>query len=623
MNFSDLTNILSGKRLKNKLMDIEKLCDVIKPGNRVFLSSGPATPVRSLKYLSEALHPNLLDLEILQLTVPPGSHMSGVNQGKFRFVSFSIGENIGRAMREGSIDVIPTTMAELPYLLLSGAVEIDVAIVQTSMPDNHGNLNLGAVNDVNRIAVQKAKVAIAEINPNVPVTRGETGIFLDQFDYVITSDEPLLEYRTPPYDETLDRIGAYVSTLIEDESIVSLSMGKLFDAVAFHLRGKKNLKVWSHILSDWIIDLIESGAVINPEHTKRERPVVATSCIGTKRLYSYINDNQYISLLPLFYTTYQQAMPGLKKLVSIMNVNRIDITGESVTISKRDLQITGYSSKLNFALAATQSRDGKVIVGLRSRDRDGESNIVIHNERGNEQNRDTLGSVRYVVTEFGVAGIFGKSIRERVLSLLEIAHPDHRQSLFDGAKRAGLVFDDQIYTVENVRNYPYELEKSVVFKDGVTVKFRPIKPSDEAMIRRLFYNFSDEAKYLRYFSAVRTMPHRQMQQYVSVDYRRNLSIVGIVQERGIERIVAESRYSLYEEENTHEAAFIVDEMFQGIGIASFMLGYLLDIAQERNIERLSAYVLAQNEKMISVLEKARISPRVVDGGQELRFDFYL
>jgi acyl-CoA hydrolase/ribosomal protein S18 acetylase RimI-like enzyme len=618
-----LTKLLPGKRLKQKLIDAEKLGEIIRPGSRVFISSGPATPVLSMRHLYESADPNFRDLEILQLTVPPREMITGGAGGKkFRFVSFSVGENIARAMGEGLLDVIPTTMAELPYLLLSGSVPIDVAIVQTSMPDNHGNLNLGAVNDVNRIAVQKAAVSIAEINPGVPVTHGETGIFLDQFDYVIPSEEPLLEYATPPYDETLGRIGAYIASLVEDGSIVSLSMGRFFDAVAFHLRGKKNLRVWTHIVSDWIIGLIESGAVLSPEQARGEAPVAATSCIGTRRLYDFINDNHYVSLLPLFQTSYQQAMPGLKKLVSVMNVNRIDVTGESVNISGRDLQITGYSSKLNFALAATHSRDGKVIVGLRSRDRDGSSNIMVHSDSCSNLHRDTLGSVRYVVTEFGIASIFGKPIRERVLSLLEIAHPECRQALFDEAKRAGMVFADQVYIADGAVNYPYSLERTETFRDRLRVTFRAIKPSDEGMMRRLYYHFSDEAKYLRYFTRARTMPHAQMQRYVSVDYVKELSIVGIVQERGIERIIAECRYSLYEEESTYETAFLVDEEFQGYGIASFMLGHLLDIARERKLERLSAFVLPENERMIAVLEKATVPPRVEEGGENLRFDFY-
>ena len=624
MQIPNLLSLLRNKKYKSKLIDADKFCEIIKPGYRIFISSGPATPVHSMKYISRTLHPNLQDIEIIQLATPTDFECFNCEgPSRFRFKTFSIGEKINRAMQDGLLDIIPTTMAELPYLFLSGAIEIDVAIIQTSTPDNHGNLNLGVVNDISRIAIQKASIAIAEVNRHVPVTFGDTGIFLEQFDHVIESNEPLLEYKTTHFDETIDKIGEYVSSLIEDGSTVSLSMGKLFDSIASHLHDKKGLKVWSHIISDWIIGLIESGAILNPEHSKSEIPVVATSVIGTSRLYSYIKTNPYISLLPLFNTTYQQSMQRIKKLVSILNVNKIDITGDSVVLSGKDLQITGFDSKMNFALAATHSRDGKVIVGLRSQDRNENSNIVIDHTISSIRQRCTLGTIRYVVTEFGVANIFGKPIRERVLAMLEIAHPDHRQKLFDEAKQNGLVFSDQIYNLENALNYPYSLEKIVSFKNNMSVKFRPIKPSDEDKMRRLFYQFPEEAKYLRYFSAIRTMSHKEMQRYVDIDYRQNLSIVGMIQERGIERIIAECRYSFYQDENIYEMAFLVDAEFQGIGIAKFMLEYLLSIAKERGLERLSAYVLARNKKMISVFEKAINVPRVIDCGDQFRYDFYV
>ena len=620
----NLLSLFNKKKYRNKIINAEKLSEIIKPGFRIFISSGQATPVHSIKYISGTLHANLQDLDIIQLTTPTDFEffISG-KQPKFRFKTFSIGEIKNMAVQDGLLDIIPTTMAELPYLFLSGAIEIDLAIIQTSLPDKFGNLNLGTVNDINRIAIQKASIAIAEVNPNVPFTYGDTSIHLDEFDYVIESNEELLEFKISKYDETIDKIGGYVSSLIENGSTVALNMGGLFDSVASHLYDKKRIKVWTHIVSDWIIGLIESGAIRKPNFFRREIPIAATACIGSKNLYTYINKNRIIAMLPLFNTTHQQAMQRIKKLVCILNINKIDITGDSVVLSSKDLQITGFDSKMNIALAATHSRDGKVIVGLRSQDRHGNSNIVINHTISSVRQRCTLGTIRYVVTEFGIANIFGKPIRERVLAMLEIAHPDHRQKLFDEAKKNGLVFSDQIYDIENALHYPYSLEKNVSFKKNVLVKFRPIKPSDEDKMRRLFYQFSDEAKYLRYFSAIRTMSHKEMQRYVNIDYKQNLSMVGIVQERGIERIIAECRYSFYEDENIYEAAFIVDEDFQGIGIATFMLEHLLEIAKERGLERISAYVLAQNDKMISVFEKAKITPRVINNGDQFRYDFYL
>ncbi len=624
MGFLNLKTRAQKAAERDRRITVEGLCEIIKPGYRLFLSGGPATPVHTIRHLAATDHPNLQDIEVIQLTTPTDfESLRAITPSKCRFKTFSIGENSARAMQMGLLDIVPTTIAELPFMFLSGAVEIDVAIVQTSTPDKSGNVSLGTVNDVNRIAIANAAIAIAEINPNVPVTHGDTRMSLSEFDYVIESAEPLLEFSAGPYDGTLDCIGRQIATLVEDGSTVSLSMGRLFDAVAAHLREKKNLKVWTHIVSDWIIGLSESGALASYDAMRRKSPVVTTSCIGTRRLYDFVNGNPNVWLLPLFNSTHQQAMLGIKKLVSVLNVNKIDITGDSVFLSERDLQITGFDSKLNFALAATHSRGGKVIVGLRSTDRQGNSNIVISQPGSPIQNRCMLGSIRYVVTEFGVATIFAKPIRERVLALIEVAHPDHRSRLFEEAKAGGLVFGDQVFVVEHGINYPYALETMAPFKDGLAVKFRAIRPSDEDMMRRLFYQFSDEAKYLRYFTALRTMPHSEMQQYLNVDYISTLSLVGIIQTRGVGRIIAECRYSQFAEENIYEMAFIVDEHYQGRGIARYMLNRLLEIGRERGIERMSAYVLAHNAKMIAVLEKAAVPPRVIDLGEQLRYDYYL
>ncbi|MBP8987592.1 MAG: GNAT family N-acetyltransferase, partial [Spirochaetes bacterium] len=301
---------------------------------------------------------------------------------------------------------------------------------------------------------------------------------------------------------------------------------------------------------------------------------------------------------------------------------KIDISGESVVFYSGDNLLSGYESKLNFAVGAAFSRGGKAIVALRSVDQHGDSNIVIrHTET--EQVRSMLGVTRYVVSEYGVASLFGKSIRERALALIDIAHPNHRLELLNQAKEAGLVYPDQVYVIKNIINYPITLETMKTFKDGLVVKFRPIKLSDEDMMRRLFYQFSDESKYLRYFARIRTMPHKQMQSYVNIDYDKILAIVGIIEHAGTERIIAEARYAYDENDKSYEMAFIVDEEFQGKGIATFLARYLMKIAKERKIERVSANVLPQNDKMIKVFEKCGVpyTQRYEDG--VMHFDFNL
>ena len=305
-----------------------------------------------------------------------------------------------------------------------------------------------------------------------------------------------------------------------------------------------------------------------------------------------------------------------------MNVKKIDLSGESVVFHSGDNLLSGYESKLNFAVGASFSVNGKAIVTLRSEDQDGSSNVVLRHPDSGEQVRSTLGVTRYVVTEYGTANLFGKSIRERALAMIDIAHPRHRKWLLEESRNAGYVYRDQIYAAVDDVRYPTDLETVKSLKDGFEVRFRPIKSSDEDMMRRLFYTFSDESKYLRYFATIRIMPHERMQEYVNIDYGKTLSIVGVIQRKGIDHIVAEARYSLDMNSGRYEMAFVVDEEFQGRGIATFMVTYLLKIARDRGIKLLGAQVLPINEKMLKAFSSSGFPyiQRLQEGIIDLTFD---
>jgi len=271
-----------------------------------------------------------------------------------------------------------------------------------------------------------------------------------------------------------------------------------------------------------------------------------------------------------------------------------------------DNLLTGYESKLNFAVAATISKKGKAIVALNSIDKQGRSNIVIKHDCDTDNPHTTLGVVKYIVTEYGVANLFGKSIRERVIAMIDIAHPDHRENLLAQAKALNYVYADQIYDARHAANYPAGLETRKSLKDGLEIKIRPIKSSDEDMMRHLFYNFSDESKYFRYFVSKPVMPHKEMQSYVNIDYENILSVVAIVEKGRNERIIGEARYAYDAREKAYEIAFIVDEDFQGKGVASFMFNYLVKIARDRGIGCFVAYVLPRNDAMLKVFTKSKI-----------------
>ena len=606
---------------KAKVIQADALLDKLRPGQKIFVTSGVATPGKTLAAIAHSEARNIRDLEIIQL-ITLGDYLSHSNARQYRLKTFNIGESISKEVAEGRVDFIPANLMELPYIFLSGAVGVDIAVIQASVPDDKGFLSLGVSVDVANIVIKQAQMVIAEINPNMPVTRGETAVHISSFDHFIESDLPLLERENKPYNDTTDRIGWNIANLIEDGATIALHVGKVFSAVASHLKTKKNLGILTHVVSDWAIDLIESGVVPLDRSRYSGGLVTASYCYGTRTLYDYVNRNPIFEFYPIARLSNPFVARRIQNLVGIMNVKKIDISGESVIFHSGDNLLTGYESKLNFAIAATISKKGKAIVALNSVDKQGKSNIVIRHDCDTDNPHSTLGVVKYIVTEYGVANLFGKSIRERALAMIDIAHPDHRENLLAQAKALNYLYADQIYIAHHAANYPAELETRKTLRDGLELKVRPIKPSDEDMMRRLFYNFSDESKYFRYFASKPVMPHKEMQKYVSIDYQDIFSVVAIAEKGRNERIISEARYAYDKRTDSYEIAFIVDEEFQGKGIATFMCDYLIRIARDRGLARFVAFVLPRNEAMLKVFDKCAVKPirSFEENAYVLRFD---
>ncbi len=598
--------ITPGTDYSSKVISADQVLEKLKPGQKIFATSGVAAPGKLLSAIAQSDANNIRDLEIIQL-ITLGKYLTSPNESRqYRLKTFNIGESISKDIADGKVDFIPANLMELPYIFLSGAVAVDVAIILTSPPDDKGFVSLGVAVDVANIVIKQASLVIAEINPSMPVTHGETVIHLSSVDFIVESDLPLIERENKPYDEIMDRIGWNISNLIEDGATVALHVGRIFNSVANHLKQKKNLGILTHVVSDWAIDLIESGAISLDRSRYTGGLITTCYCYGSRALYDYVHRNPIFEFYPIARLSNPFVVRRIKSLIGIMNVKKIDISGELVIFHSGDNLLTGYESKLGFAMAATISKNGKAIVALNSVDKEGRSNIVIRHAWETDNTHSTLGVVKYIVTEYGVANLFGKSIRERVLAMIDIAHPDHRESLLEQAKAMNYVYADQIYVARHAAQYPAMLETRKSLKDHLEVKIRPIKPSDEDMMRQLFYNFSDESKYFRYFANKPVMPHKEMQKYVNIDYHDTLSIVAIVEKGRNERIIAEARYAYGKQEDAHEVAFIVDEEFQGKGVATFMLNYLIKIARNRGIGEFIAYVLPRNDAMLKVFEKAKV-----------------
>jgi RimJ/RimL family protein N-acetyltransferase len=368
--------------------------------------------------------------------------------------------------------------------------------------------------------------------------------------------------------------------------------------------------------------LVMSGAVTNRKKGIFRGRSVASYAVGTPELMKWLDRNPLIEFQGLDRVFNPVRIGSNPRVVSILQARKVDLSGRIALHADRGNVGAGPSEAADFVRGADLSAGGKSVFALPSRNLKGEPNIRLSVEQFPNQ-FNLRESVDMVATEHGVAQLRGRTVRERALALIEIAHPDDRQELVDQAKAANIIYRDQIFLAESARLYPSDIATSHVFKNDLRVDFRAIKPSDVEDMRRLFYRFSDTAVYYRYFSPIKTMPHAKMQEYVNVDFGRCLSIVGLVKDIGEGRIIAEGRFVRELQRPYAEVAFVVDESFQGHGIATFMLRMLIRLAKERGLKGFTAEVLSSNKSMLKVFEKCGlpVEARVVEGIYEVTIPF--
>jgi acyl-CoA hydrolase/GNAT superfamily N-acetyltransferase len=607
---------------KYKVVPPQEVLSKIEPGMVIFLGTGMAEPRTLVKHLMASNEPNLQDLELLQLvslgdTIPIDERYSR----KFRLKTFFSGWIASEAVSAGRVDLIPSRFSRIPGLLKSGAIPIDAAFIQISPPDENGYACLLGV-DVERQAMESAHLVVGEVNARAPRIMGDTLVHMDEFDYFVESTEyPIYIPRWPVADIFL-KIAANIATIVEDGSCIALGIGPLYEALAVQLAKKKHLGIHSPFFTDAVMDLVKSGAVTNRYKGVFRGKSSVSYLMGTEELMRWLDKNPLVEFQPEDVIMDPKVIGTNDKMIAILPARKIDLTGNvALHIGKGNMN-AGPGNVQELLMGAGLSKKGRTIFGLPSRNLKGMPNIVLSVDNLPFQftNRE---SMDLVVTEHGVASLMGKTMRERVLELIDIAHPDDRAELVRQAKEAKLIYADQIYIEESGSLYPAKLCTFREFKGGLKVCFRPIKPSDEDKMRLLFYRFSDQSVYYRYFTSIKTMPHKKMQEYVSVNYRLSMSIVSTIEVSGTEKIIAEARYVRTKPDAFADTAFIVDEEYQGKGIASYLFELLIRVAREEGIQGFTADVLASNKAMLKVYEKAPFPVQTVltSGIYELTIPF--
>ena len=592
---------------------------LIQPGMNVFLGTGAAEPRTMVKALMASRAANLQDLTLIQiLSFGDAIDLEALRSQKYRLKTFFSGWMASEAIRSGQVDLIPSRFSAIPWLINSRQLPVDVAILQVTPPDANGLCSLGIAVDAGRQAMTRASVAIGEINANMPRTHGDTIVSVDEFNLLVESDEPLPYVPRWPVKDVHEQMAAHVASVIEDGSCLAFTFGPLYDALPRHLAAKKNLSIHTPFITDAVMELIKSGAVTNQSKKTFRNKSVTSYAMGSEALMRWLDGNPLVEFQGIDKVFSPIEIGKNARFVTILPARKVDLTGRIAMHVGKGNVTSGPGQAMDFLNGAEISPGGFTIFALPSRNREGKANILFSiADLPNQLNLPD--SVDIIATEYGIASLSARTLRERAQALIEVAHPDDRPELVRQAKEAHILYPDQIFLEESAHLYPSEISEEHTFKNGTTVRFRAIRPSDEEEMRRLFYRFSDKAIYYRYFSPIKTMPHAKMQEYVNVNYRDVLSVVGLVGPAGQGRIIAEARFARNSGAPTVDVAFVVDEAYQGLGIATYLYHMLARLARQRGARGMTADVLATNQAMMKVFEKGGhpVNSRFEDGAYSL------
>jgi len=590
------------RRYDDKRYSLEEALGLIKTGDHIFIGSACGEPQYLVRGLVEKAS-HLADNEILHVhTLGVAPYAKPRYSDRFRLNAFFVGINTRQAVAEGRADYTPVFLSELPRLISKGIVPIDVALIQVTPPDEHGFCSLGVSVEITKTAAEKAKLVIAQVNRQMPRVLGDSFIHINDIDVIVEHDEPILELPRPEKDIVSERIARYVAELVDDGSTLQIGIGSIPDSVLDALMDKKDLGIHTELLTEGVVDLVKEGIVTCAEKTINRGKIIASFAMGTRRLYDFIDNNPMVEFYESDYVNNPIVISQHEKMVAINQALEIDLTGQVCADSLGYRFYSGLGGQADFMRGAMLSKGGKAITVIPSMAKNGKISRIRSLLSSGAGVVLTRGDVDYVVTEYGVASLRGKTIKERALSLINIAHPKVRNDLLKWAKQHHYVPREVLPFPEI--EYPEELKKHVILKDGSKILLRPIKPSDATVKQDFFYSLSKRSVVKRYLGSLKIMPLKRIWPYVIVDYNNEMVIVGTIQEGGSENIIAIGSYSRVPNTDLAEVALVVRDDWQNKGLGTILFNYLCEIAKKRGLTGFTAWVMIDNDRIMHIFKKS-------------------
>jgi acyl-CoA hydrolase/GNAT superfamily N-acetyltransferase len=599
----------------------------IHRGDRIFIHTACGEPqylVQALIRFVESNPKAFFDAEVLHVwTLGVAPYTDAKFKYNFRLNSFFVGNNSREAVNRGMADYTPIFLSQVPQLLYRGLVHINVALIQTSVPDDHGFVSLGVSVDIVKAAVENASLVIAQINQHMPRVHGDGFIHIDDIDFIVCQDEPLLEYEAMAPNEVADQIGKYVARIVQDGDTIQIGYGSLPNAILSNFGEKRNLGVHSELLTDGMAELMKKGVINNSQKSMNRGKTVATFCMGHNSTYEYIHDNPSFEFRTLDYTNNPLNIARQQNMTAINTALEIDLTGQCTAESLGKTFYSGIGGKADFMRGAILAPGGKSILAIQSTAEEGEVSRIVPFVREGAGISMLRGDVHYVVTEYGIAYLHGKNIRERAMELISIAHPKFRPWLIEKAKQANLIYRDQAFITGKRGEYPEHLESYRTTRTGFSILMRPVKISDEPLLKDFFYSLSDQSLYRRFISVRKDMPHERLQEFVIIDYTKEMVILATIKEAEMEKVAAVGQYGINEQIHSAEVSLVVRDDYQNKGIGTTLLSYLTYLAKREGLMGFTAEVLVENKPMLHLFEKMGfdIQKRSAQGVYELKMAF--